>query len=157
MTEIEQAYETLWDDVTKQILTQTSQAILSSAISSLMHMLQTATLANTNVSKFIELEDELASSLHEAVAGRDELDAVTFSEDEVDKLAAVLLRLTKLFERRDMTAWMEENDGGKQSSGWDILCAIMERGRLGRKFEEVVSQVRVLRVTSLDGGDAIVS
>jgi cohesin complex subunit SA-1/2 len=37
-----------------------------------------------------------------------------------------------------MTAWIEENEGGKQSSAWDIISAIVERGRLGYKEEETV-------------------
>ena len=38
----------------------------------------------------------------------------------------------------DLTAWMEEEEEGKQSSAWDIICALAERGRLGYKEEELV-------------------
>jgi hypothetical protein len=37
-----------------------------------------------------------------------------------------------------MTNWIEENEGGKQSSAWDIISALVERGRLGYKEEEHV-------------------
>jgi cohesin complex subunit SA-1/2 len=40
-----------------------------------------------------------------------------------------------------MSAWMEEDEGGKRSSAWDVVCALMERGRLGRKEEEKVSVI----------------
>jgi len=102
-------------------------------------MLSAAALSNTNQVKILELDDELASSLREAVTGHTELDAATFSSDEIDVLTGVLMRLAKIIERRDMSSWMEEDEGGKRSSAWDIICALMERGRLGRKEEEKVS------------------
>ena len=125
----------------KQILTQTSPSLLGIGISTISYMLSTATLSNTNNAKSLELDDELAASLREAVAGYTELDAATFSSDEIDALTAVLMRLTKMTERRDMSAWMEEDEGGKRSSAWDVVCALMERGRLGRKEEEKVSGI----------------
>lgn len=133
-----QAYEALWDDVTKQILSQTSPSLLNNSLATLSHMMSTTTLSNTNVAKALELDDELAGALREVVAGQDELDAYTFSADEIDSLTATLSRLAKLAERRDMTAWTEDTDAGKQSSAWDIISALMERGRLGRKEEEAV-------------------
>jgi len=39
---------------------------------------------------------------------------------------------------RDLSAWMDEDEGGKQSSAWDIICALVERGRLGYREEERV-------------------
>jgi len=38
-----------------------------------------------------------------------------------------------------LTAWMEEDESGKQSCAWDIVSAVVERGRLGYKEEEGVS------------------
>lgn len=85
-----------------------------------------------------ELEEELSSTLHDAVAGREEIEVATFSEDEVITLGAISSRIAVLFGTRDMTAWMEEDEGGKQSSSWDIVSALSERGRLGYKEEEMV-------------------
>jgi cohesin complex subunit SA-1/2 len=101
-------------------------------------MLGTATLANTNSSKVLELEDGLASALRDVVSGRDELDATTFSSDEVESIAATLFRVARLYERRDLTSWVDDDDGGKQTSAWDIISPLMERGRLGRKEEQKV-------------------
>lgn len=96
-------------------------------------------LSNTNSTKILELEDELASSLRDAIADRDEIEIASFSEDEVLALTAICTRLAALVGNRDMIAWMEEDEGGKQSSAWDIISALSERGRLGYKEEEMVS------------------
>lgn len=95
-------------------------------------------LSNTNSTKILELEDELATSLRDAIAGRDEIEIASFSEDEVIKIGAICARLAALIGIRDMTSWMEEDEGGKQSSAWDIINALAERGRLGYKEEELV-------------------
>lgn len=94
------------------------------------------------------MEDELSSLLRDAVAGRDEIEVTSFSEDEVLSLGALCTRLAVLSGNRDLTAWTEEDEGGKQSSVWDIISAISERGRLGYKEEETVRQ-GVLYVNSL--------
>lgn len=91
---------------------------------------------NTNSTKILEVEDELSSSLRDAVAGRDEIEVASFTEDEVLSLSAICARLATLSGTRDMTSWMEEDEGGKQSNAWDITMALIERGRLGYKEEE---------------------
>lgn len=96
-------------------------------------------LSNTNSTKILELEDELSSALRDAVAGRDEIEVTSFTEDEVISLTALCTRLMVLTGTRDMSTWIEEDEGGKQSSAWDIMSAILERGRLGYKEEENVS------------------
>lgn len=102
--------------------------------------MEATSLSNTNSTKILELEDELSSALRDAVAAAagDEIEVASFTEDEVLSLGALCSRLNVLVGIRDMTAWMEENEGGKQSSAWDIVSAIAERGRLGYKEEELV-------------------
>ena len=95
-------------------------------------------LSNTNSAKILELEDELATSLRDSVAGRDELEIASFEEDEVIALGVVCARLASLAGARDLTSWMEEDEGGKQSSAWDIVNALAERGKLGYKEEDMV-------------------
>ncbi|KAI0301249.1 hypothetical protein BC826DRAFT_1155978 [Russula brevipes] len=112
------AYTGLWDDITKQFTSHSSPVVLSHAI--------------------LELEDKLATSLRDAVAGRDELELASFTEDEVLLLGAICARLSMLAGARDMSSWMEEDEGGKQSSAWDIVSALLDRGRLGYKEEETV-------------------
>ncbi|KAG8707915.1 hypothetical protein FRC09_001541 [Ceratobasidium sp. 395] len=132
------AYEQLWNDVTKQFMSHSSPTVLRHAVATIQHLSQTTSLANTNATKIIELEDELATSVRELLAGREELDIVTFTEDEVHSLSAFVLRLHTLYGVRDMTNWMEEDEGGKVARLVDVLGALTERGRLGYKEEEMM-------------------
>ncbi|KIK96764.1 hypothetical protein PAXRUDRAFT_825621 [Paxillus rubicundulus Ve08.2h10] len=130
------AYASFWDDVTKQLLSHSSQTVLTKAVSVIRHFMAATSLTNTNSTKILELEDELATQLRDAVAGREEIEVASFTEDEVLALGAVCARICALAGSRDICAWMEEDEGGKQSSAWDIVCALVERGRLGYKEEE---------------------
>lgn len=101
-------------------------------------MMNATSLSNTNSTKILELEEELSTSLRDTIKSRDDIELASFSEDEVIALAGICSRLATLAGTRDMTAWMEEDEGGKQSSAWDIVNALAERGRLGYKEEESV-------------------
>ena len=105
--------------------------------------MEATSLSNTNSTKILELEDDLSSSLRDAVAGRDEIEVASFTEDEVLALGSICARVSVLAGTRDMTAWIEEDEGGKQSSAWDIIGALVERGRLGYKEEEMVGFLSV--------------
>ncbi|KAJ6588456.1 hypothetical protein B0H19DRAFT_207200 [Mycena capillaripes] len=129
------AYAGLWDDITKQFLSHSEPKVLNIASYAFMHLLAATSLSNQNNAKIHELEDELSSALRDAVAGRDEIEVAGFDEDEVIALGALCTRLSVLCGFRDMTTWMEEDEGGKQSSAWDIVSALVERGRLGYKEE----------------------
>jgi len=107
-------------------------------MAAIQHFLSASSLKAENDTKLGELEDALAKQLRDLVAGRDEIEVASFSEDEVLGLGAFCTRLTVLFGARDMTAWMEEDEKGKQSSAWNIIIALVERGRLGYKEEETV-------------------
>lgn len=133
-----QAYSSLWEDVTKQFLSHSSPVVLANAVATIRRMMDAASLSKTNSTKILELEDELSTSLRDAIAGRDEIEVASFTEDEVLSLGAICARLAALSGIRDMTSWMEEDEGGKQSSAWDIVSALAERGRLGYKEEEMV-------------------
>jgi len=133
-----QAYNTLWDDIIKQFMSHTSVTVLSHAIGAIRHLIDATSLSNANNAKILELEDELAGSLRDTVGGRDEIEVATLAEDEVLALGAHCLRIGVLFGVRNLTAWMEEDESGKQSCVWDIVSAVVERGRLGYKEEEEV-------------------
>ncbi|TDL19464.1 hypothetical protein BD410DRAFT_773910 [Rickenella mellea] len=141
------AYEALWDDITKQFLSHSTPTVLSHAMSAIRHLMSATSLSNTNSAKILELEDELSSSLRDAVARRDELEVASFTEDEALSLGAICARLVTLSGTRDMTTWMEEDEGGKQSSAWDIICALAERGRLGYKEEELMVERALHQLT----------
>ncbi|KAJ7248617.1 hypothetical protein B0H12DRAFT_1123467 [Mycena haematopus] len=128
-------YSNLWDDITKQFLSHSQPGVLRAAIGAIKHLLAATSLSNQNNAKVLELEDELSSALRDAVAGREEIEVAGFEEDEVIALGALCARLSELCGTRDMSQWMEEDEGGKQSSAWDIVSALVERGRLGYKEE----------------------
>ncbi len=108
-------------------------------MNSITYLLSATSLSNTNSTKILELEDELSSVLRAALADREEIEVASFNEDEVLSLGSTCMRLRILAGTRDMTGWIEDDEGGKQSKVWDLLTAIAERGRLGYKDEEVVS------------------
>ncbi len=128
----------MWDDIIKQFTSHSTPILLTNAVVTIRFMLDATSLANTNSTKILELEEELSTSLRDTIRGRDELELASFSEDEILALAAICARLATLMGTRDMTSWMEEDEGGKQSSAWDIISALAERGRLGYKEEEAV-------------------
>lgn len=127
--------------MSKQILTQSSPSVISSALSTMIYLVQGTALSSTNSTKISELEDELTSSLRDIVSNREEIETSSFHEDEVALLAATTMRIQLLSARRNMASWIEDDDNGKQSSSWDIILAFAERGRLGHKEEEAVSQL----------------
>lgn len=135
-----QAYTALWDDVIKQFMSHSSAKVLSNAMTAIRYFMEATSLSNSNSTKILELEDELSTQLRDTIAGRDEIEVASFSEDEVLALGAWCTRLAILAGTRNMTLWIEEDEGGKQSSAWDIVNALVERGRLGYKEEEVVCE-----------------
>lgn len=155
-----QAYTSLWSDVAKQFLTHTSSYVIIAATKTIIsHLLANTAMSNVNSAQILELEDELANSLRDAVAGpplpssdpmnpssapiaRD-IEICHLTEDEILTLTAVITRLRSLVQRRDLTGWMEESEGGKHSSVFDIISAISERARLSVGGE---GEVRFLTV-----------
>ncbi|KAF8153202.1 hypothetical protein B0H34DRAFT_800432 [Crassisporium funariophilum] len=142
------AYTSLWDDVIKQFVSHSSVKVLSHAMTAIRHFMDATSLSNSNSTKILELEDELSTQLRDTIAGRDEIEIASFSEDEVLALSGWCTRLTVLAGTRNMTAWIEEDEGGKQSSAWDIITALVERGRLGYKEEETMIE-QALHVLTL--------
>lgn len=119
-------------------MSHSSAKVLAHAMTAIRYFMEATSLSNSNSTKILELEDELSTQLRDTIAGRDEIEVASFSEDEVLALSAWCTRLAVLAGTRNMTAWTEEDEGGKQSSAWDIVNALVERGRLGYKEEEMV-------------------
>lgn len=131
------AYETLWDDVTKQFMHYSSPLVVRRAVATIKHMLETHALANTNTKKILELEEELGTALRDAVGARD-IETATIQEEEAKRIEGVALRVACLSSTRDMMAWMEDDEGGKQSRALDIFLALLERAKLGHEAEDKV-------------------
>lgn len=99
-------------------------------------------LSNTNNAKILELEEELSTSLRDAIAGREELEIAAFTEDESLALGHICTRFAVLAKARNLVLCLEEDEGGKQSSAYDILTALSDRGKLGYREEETVRSSR---------------
>ncbi|ODO10375.1 hypothetical protein I350_00970 [Cryptococcus amylolentus CBS 6273] len=127
------AYESLWDDFTKQFLHHTSPTVLTPAIQAINKLNANSPLANVNEAKLAELEEALFAGLRDVI-GSEDVALVTLEDDQIGQLEATLLRLTLLQRSMDMTEVMEDEEG-QQSSGWDIICALADRGKLGYREE----------------------
>jgi len=131
------AYESLWDDVIKQFMHYSSPLVVRRAVPTIKHMLDTPALANANAKKILELEEELGTALRDAVGAR-EIETATLQEEEAKRIEGVALRVACLSSTRDMMAWMEDDEGGKQSRALDIFLALLERAKLGHEAEDKV-------------------
>ncbi|WVQ70491.1 hypothetical protein IAR50_000010 [Cryptococcus sp. DSM 104548] len=127
------AYESLWDDITKQFLHHTSPTVLTPAIQAINKLNANSSLANVNEAKLGELQEALFAGLRDVI-GSEDVALVTLEDDQVGQLEAGLLRVTLLQRSLDMTEVMEDEEG-QQSSGWDIICALADRGKLGYREE----------------------
>ncbi|KAG8849420.1 hypothetical protein FRC20_002314 [Serendipita sp. 405] len=136
------AYEALWDDVSKQFLTHSSPNVIRRAVSSIRHMLLTASLRNINKKKFAELEEELASSLRRLVgtgrASLKSLETANLNNDRLHTLSTTIYRSAAILSVKDMSAWLEDDDGGKALRILDITTSVIERAKLGHKNEDHV-------------------
>jgi hypothetical protein len=131
-----QAYDTLWDDISKQFLQHTESAVLAAAIQAINHLCSNTSMSTANATKQAELEDALFSSLRNVVEDED-ISTANLNEDQIAELEATLLRITLLQRSRDLVEVMEDQEGG-QTSIWDIVCSVAERGSLGYKEESKV-------------------
>jgi cohesin complex subunit SA-1/2 len=142
------AYETLWDDVSKQFMNHSSPTVLRRAVGTIGHMLSTASLQNTNKQKMTDLEEELGSAIRERIGeraratagGRRPLETATLDEEEIRVLSTMLYRVSCLMSIRDMVGWMENTDGSEVRL-LDVFTSLMERAKLGNADED---KVRVL-------------
>jgi cohesin complex subunit SA-1/2 len=133
-------YETLWDDISKQLTTHPSPIVTRRAIGALKHMLATGSLQNVNNKKISELEEDLAKDLRKAtkMKSKNSLETTALSEDDVELVELTIFRISSLFSARDLVGWMEDNDGGKQTRILDIFIGLAERAKLGNGIENQV-------------------
>lgn len=124
-------------------LKNSEPVVLGPAVTAMNFLMSSEALANTNAKKYAELEDALFTSLRTVVAGRD-VETAGFNEDDVATLTSVCMRIGLLYNYRDLGPVMDEDEGGKQSSGWAILLALASRGSLGYKEEGKVSPFAAL-------------
>lgn len=131
-----QAYETLWDDLTKTYLKNADFAVLNAALLTIRHLLETEALANSNATKVGELEDALFGTLRNLIGDRT-VATTAFEEDEIPTLEAACKRIGLLLSFRPAVAAMEETEGDTPT-GWSLLLDLANRGNLGYQEEAVV-------------------
>ena len=126
-----QAYTNPWDDITRQFTSHLLSVVLLHAVTTICYLMDTTSLSNAINMKIFEPEDKLAMYLGDAVMCCNVLGIASLTEDEVLRLGAICAHLSMLAGAWDMSVWMEEDEGGKQSSAWDIASALLDCGRLG--------------------------
>jgi cohesin complex subunit SA-1/2 len=135
------AYETLWDDVSKQLMTHSNSSIVDRAVMTIGHMLSAKSLQNINKKKMGELEEELASSIRQhAHIGKRKLDTATLKDEEVQGLQQAAYRVKSLFSVRNLVGWLEENSNGKETRLLDLFNSILQRAKLGHSNEDKVNK-----------------
>lgn len=67
-----------------------------------------------------------------------------FVEDELLALGACVGRLERLYTACDLSEQLDDTEDGKQTSAWEIVDSLAERGRLGYKDEDAVSPPTLL-------------
>jgi cohesin complex subunit SA-1/2 len=148
------AYESLWDDVSKQFMTHSSSEVILRAVGTIRHMLAAKSLQNTNKKKIGELEEELAGVLRgkagaAGVGGRKNLETSTLDAEEVQLLDVTVYRVANLLNIRNMASWLEDDDGGKEVRLLEIFMSLAERARLGNEDEDKVGCVVLYSSSSL--------
>ena len=131
-----QAYDSLWDDVTKQFLQHTDPNLLAAAIKTIVSLSLNTDMSSSNDTKLAELDESVFTSLRDEING-EEVFSMSLNEDRLASLQAILLRISLLARSKDIVDIMDDEEGG-QSSGWDIVYAFAERGEVGFKEEAKV-------------------
>lgn len=131
----------------KALLRNSDPRVLGPAIVAICTLLATEPLANSNKTKIAELDEALISSLRVA-AGEGDIEAAAYNDDQIIALVAVCSRISLLVQFHDLGPPLEDDDGGKASSGWTILLALARRGSRGYREE---AQVRAQFSLSLPG------
>ena len=141
------AYDALWDDVIKQFVKGGGdhQVVLEASLT-IGHLISCSVMAVSNNSKFAELEETLFSDLRESIGDQD-ISTMTIGDDLAVQIGSVVQRIALLTRRHHLSDAMDDDEGG-QSSGWDIICSLAERGMLGYKEEARVSGYYPLLVPS---------
>ncbi|KAL7422630.1 cohesin complex subunit [Cryptotrichosporon argae] len=126
-------YEALWDDITKQFLSQTDSAVLTAAVLAISRLATNTSMSAINDTKRRDLDEALFKSLRDAIGG-EEVSNMAIDEDTAASFEAALLRLSLVARSRDIVEAMED-DEGDQSTGWTIVTAFAGRAGLGYKEE----------------------
>lgn len=132
-----QDYDHLWDDLIKLFNTSTDPSLLESIMKAIWTLNLNVSGANINNTKFSSLQDTLFENLRDLLDGED-VSLLSLEGEQILNLQSALLRLQLLQRSKNVVEVMESNEGD-QSTIWDIVCALIQRGELGFKEENSVS------------------
>lgn len=88
--------------------------------------------------KVQELKDEIAAGLRKSLADK-EIEQANFDDAELQSVQSALLRVKTLFPFYDLRDVLLAK-GAQESSLWDAVLALAERGKLGWKEEDKTAQ-----------------
>lgn len=117
--------------------------MLDQAVQTLSALIAADELSETNDAKMTELQDTLANSLRAAVAGED-IESMSLEADALHTLTTWLARIDRLQKVHNLSDALIDTDDGKQTSAYDIIDSLVERGRMGYNDEATVCEVRLL-------------
>ncbi|KAM0792165.1 hypothetical protein ACM66B_004862 [Microbotryomycetes sp. NB124-2] len=128
------AYETMWDDVTKQFMNHKDAQVLDQAVKTISVLLETAALPEVNETKMTELQAGVANALRAVVSGK-EIESAAFEEDELLILTSTMTRIDKLLKAQNLVEALEDTEDEQHTSAWDIVDSVVDRGMLGYRDE----------------------
>jgi hypothetical protein len=141
-----QAYEAMWNDVTRQYLRHTDRVVLREVIALVRRMNSTTALDATNQTKFEELKESLSVALQEALSDKD-LAMDSLEDEELQNIESGLLRVQTLMTQYNVDSLFASTGDADQEDDkvdlFDVLLALASRGKLGYRTEVKVSVIAV--------------
>ncbi|KAK0568014.1 cohesin complex subunit [Tilletia horrida] len=127
-------FAALWDNIVDQFVRHTESGLLKNAADTMRSLNAAKGFGETNSAKLGGLQDQLLASFRGAAQDLDvEQDVLT--DRQVHAFSACVLRLKVLGTVFDNVQLMEQDEGGKLSTGWELALALASRGRVGRGRE----------------------
>jgi cohesin complex subunit SA-1/2 len=136
-----QAYEAMWDDVTRQFLRHTDDLVLREVVGLIRRMNSTTALDATNQTKFENLKESLSVTLQEALFGKD-LAMDSLEDEELQNIESGLLRVRTLMAQYNVDSLFSPGESEQDDDKidlFDVLLALASRGKLGYRSEVKVS------------------
>lgn len=134
---ITQAYETLWDNITKQFFKHSDAVVVEEGFKTIQTLMAATSLKATNTAKYDEFEESLVSTLRETIGDKD-IASSPFDDEEVHAVESAFLRIKTVLLAKNISALILDEEADVEKV-WDLALALAERGKLGYKEEAKVS------------------
>jgi cohesin complex subunit SA-1/2 len=130
-----QAYEAMWNDVSRQFLRHTDAVVLREVLILMRKMNSATSLEVTNQEKFDQLKESLSTALHETLGDRD-LAGDSLEDEDVQNIESGLLRVKTLMSQYNVEALFAVNEPeSDEADMFDVILALSSRGQLGYRPE----------------------